>query len=265
MTRAFTPLPEFDRQQLRERGGFARLFESRTPAVLRGVAKDWPIMRTWSREHLATHYGDFECTIVRDSRPDLAEQRCTLATYFAEHAHLSTMTIVGLAARDEYRFFEDVPLPNTFFARDDLSAFFLFHSNLDGGSLPHCHQDAFNILPRGRKRWMLWDAHPEREHAGHAQLARCLETYGKGRRVKEWFDEGLDELDEELVVYETVQAAGDVVYVPMYFAHAAINLSETLGIVAVVDRPGVPYQRNAQGRHVLPGRKGECSLEADAE
>ncbi|MEM9459452.1 MAG: hypothetical protein AAGF11_35060 [Myxococcota bacterium] len=251
----FEPIPEIGRDALAEHGGFRRLFNSRSPVILRGMAADWDFMRTWSPDYLSELMGDFQCTIVRDSRPDLADETCSLETYFREHAHLATMTICSLQEQGEYRVFSDIPLPNPCFDKDMLTAFFFFHSHPDQGSLPHCHQDAFNLLQSGRKHWLMYDADPEQSPVGWEVLRDCLSEYGKGRRVREWFDEGLGPLRRaDMRVYEGVQEAGDIVYVPVRFAHAAINLSETLGVVAVVDRPGIPYQKGPGGRYVLPGK-----------
>jgi hypothetical protein len=250
----FLPLPQVEVTDQANFDGMAHFFESRTPVILRGMARHWDLMRTWTPEYLSKQFGDFQCTIVHDSRPDLAQEICSLEMYFREYSHLDTMTIVGLAKRDEYRFFGDIPLPNPCFSRDQLSAFFFFHSHMGSGSLPHCHQDAFNILQCGQKRWLMYDADPLISPEGHGLLKECLQTYGKGRHVRQWFAEGLGPLEQSGIrVYEGKQSAGDVVYVPVRFAHAAINIGETLGIVAVVDRAGEIYQPGPDGRYILPG------------
>lgn len=253
-TPIFKPMPLVEATDLAKLGGMTHFFESRTPVILRGIATHWNFMRTWTPEYLSKQFGDFQCTIVHDSRPDLAKEICSLETYFREYSHLDTMTIVGLGKRDEYRFFGDIPLPNPCFSRDQLSAFFFFHSHMGSGSLPHCHQDAFNLLQCGQKRWLMFDADPLISPKGHEILKEYLQVYGKGRHVREWFAEGLGPLEQSgLCVYEGMQSAGDVVYVPVRFAHAAMNISETLGIVAVVDRQGEVYQPGPDGRYVLPG------------
>lgn len=253
---SFRPLPEFDPDALAEVGGMARLFESRTPAVLRGLASNWDFMRTWSPEYLSATMGDFQCTVVHDSRPDLAKEKCSLKDYFQAYSHISTMTIVDTerAVAPDLRVFNDIPIPNACFRREQLSAYFFFHSNIDGGSLPHCHEDAYNLLQRGAKRWVLYDADPVTSPKGHATLAQCLREYGKGSHIRDWFRSGLDSLaQDEFPVYHCIQQAGDVVYIPARYAHAAMNLAETLGVVAVVLRPESPYVRNQDGRYALPG------------
>jgi len=259
---SFELLPQIDAAALDDHGGMARFFESRTPVILRGMAADWPFMHKWSPEYLSEQLGDFECTIIHDSRPDLAKQTCSLATHFREQPHLDTMTIVGLQRRDEWRFFRDIPLPNPCFRREQLSAFFFFHTHTGRGSLPHCHEDAFNLLQRGEKRWMLYDADPVASPRGWELLRDCLAEFGEGSQVSDWFAHGLEPLARAGIrVYEGIQAAGDVVFVPARFAHAAVNLSETLGLAAVVSRPDSPYVRGADGRYVLPGRPPEAEVD----
>ena len=252
---AFEPLPELPAAELPAHGGIARFFDARTPVILRGMAADWPFVHRWTPEYLSEQLGDFQCTIVHDSRPDLARETCSLAAHFRERPHLDTMTIVSFDKRDEWRLFRDIPLPNPCFRREQLSAFFFFHTHAGRGSLPHCHEDAFNLLARGRKRWVLYDADPLVSARGWELLRDCLAEFGEGSQVSDWFARGLEPLARAGIrVYEGVQAAGDVVFVPARFAHAAMNLSETLGIAAVISRPGSPYVRGADGRYVLPGR-----------
>lgn len=252
---SFESLPQIDAAALLHCGGIERYFAPRMPVILRGLAAGWPFMQRWTPEYLSDEIGDFQCTIVHDSRPDLAKETCSLATHFRERPELDTMTIVGLGKRDEWRFFRDIPLPNPCFSREQLSAFFFFHTHAGKGSLPHCHEDAFNLLQRGHKRWVLYDADPEASPRGWELLRECLAEHGEGSEVSAWFERGLAPLRRAGIrVYETVQAAGDVVYVPARYAHAAMNLDETLGIVAVVSRPDTPYVRGADGRYVLPGK-----------
>jgi hypothetical protein len=256
---SFEPLPEIDATELAARGGMAHYFEPRSPVIVRGLAAGWDFMHRWTPSYLGDCFGDFQCTIVHDSRPDLARETCSLATHFRERPHLDTMTIVPLDKRDEWRFFRDIPLPNPCFRREQLSAFFFFHTHLGRGSLPHCHEDAFNLLQRGEKRWVIYDADPVVSPRGWELLRDCLAEFGEGSQVSDWFERGLEPLARAGIrVYEGVQAAGDVVFVPVRFAHAAMNLSETLGLAAVVSRPGSPYIRGADGRYVLPGRPPEA-------
>jgi len=258
LDRKFVTLPEIAAEEFLANGGISRYFAAREPVLIRGLTHDWDFARRWSDEYLETAFGDFTCTIVQDSRPDLATERRSLASYLrGARDGVNMMTIVGLGDDADERPIRDLPFPNPLFAREHLSAFFFFSAPTGGGSLPHCHQDAFNLLQRGAKRWLLWDADPVASPQGWEHLRDVLDLYGSGSHARDWFVDGADSLAAAGVeAWTAQQEAGDVVYVPARYAHAAVNLSDTLGIVPVVDRPGSVYRRGPDGRYILPGRAG---------
>jgi len=244
-------LPEIE---IITKADFDRLFSARQPVVVRGLAASWPLMHRWFPAALVERMGDFRCTIARDSRPAFSEEVTTLKRYFAEFAHLSTMTFIDLDEdpADDPVFLEDVPLPNPLFARPEMDATFFYHANRDGGSLPHCHMDAVNILQSGRKRWVLYDADPELSPSGAERLKACHRAYGPGTHARDWFADALEGLaDSGLTVYEGVQEAGDAVYIPARFAHGVLNLTDVMGLVAILKRRDSTYTREADGRYSL--------------
>jgi len=221
-------------------------FNPRTPVVLKHASSNWAFMQKWTQDYLTANLGDFKCTVVRDSRPSYAKEKCLLKEYFQNYSHLSTMTFEPFDPENQRlpRFLEDIPLPNPFFSKNDIRAFFFFHANETGGSLPHCHMDAFNLLQKGTKRWVLYDADPDMAPKGWEVLKRCHEEYSAGTHSKDWFVEGPEEVRKEgVTVYECQQEAGDIVFVPEHFSHAVLNLSETQGMVIITERPGKIYRR----------------------
>lgn len=240
-------------------------FERREPALFRGAAHGWPLVTKWSRSYLSRALGDFQCKVVRDSRPAYATETCSLAEYFERLSHLSTLTFSPTSAGERLPpFFDDVPLPNPFFARERITAGFLYHANADGGSLPHCHQDAYNILAQGRKRWVMYDADPDESPEGWALLRACHEEFGAGTFATDWFSRGIEHIEARgITVYQCVQEPGDVVYIPEHFSHAVLNDSEVLGLAILVDRPGKDYQR-APGDGFSPNAAYDDSQEGRA-
>jgi len=223
-------------------------FNTRTPVLLKGASAHWELMRKWTRDYLSAEMGDFQCTVARDSRPAYSKEKCSLRNYFQNYSHLSTMTFEPFKPKNQHlpKFLQDIPLPNPFFSRQTICAYFFFHANEKGGSLPHCHQDAFNLLQQGTKRWIMYDADPEIAPKGWQVLKHCHEKYAAGTHAKDWFMDGPDQVRKQgVTIYECEQQAGDIVFIPEYFSHAILNLSENQGMVIITERPGKVYQKEA--------------------
>ncbi len=221
-------------------------FEPRKPALFRNACADWDFIRRWTQDYLREKMGDFECTIARDSRPAYSEEICSLSEYFEHYAHLSTMTFKSYDAghSDLPVFLQDIPLPNPFFSQQDIGAYFFFHANAQGGSLPHCHMDAFNLLQYGTKRWIMWDADPDISPEGWRLLKQCHAQYGTGTFSYDWFANGPEQVRQEgVATYECEQQAGDIVFIPEHYSHAVLNMSENQGMVVITKRPDKTYQK----------------------
>jgi len=65
----------------------------RVPAVIKGGAKEWPLIKSWTDEYLIKEYGDYLCTVVNDSRPAYSKEKSTLKNYFKNHSEKSTLTL----------------------------------------------------------------------------------------------------------------------------------------------------------------------------
>ncbi|QLQ31732.1 MAG: hypothetical protein HZT40_09165 [Candidatus Thiothrix singaporensis] len=103
-------------------------FRPRVPVLLKDACANWDFMRKWTREYLVAEMGDFHCTVARDSRPSYSKEKCALTEYFQHYSHLSTITFEPFDAEQQHlpRFLADIPLPNPFFARQDIGAYFFF-------------------------------------------------------------------------------------------------------------------------------------------
>lgn len=221
-------------------------FNTRTPVVLKDACSNWEFMQKWTLDYLTTELGDYQCTVARDSRPAFSKETCSLKDYFQDYSHLSTITFEPFDPenKDLPRFLEDIPLPNPFFSKNDISAYFFFHANEKGGSLPHCHMDAFNLLQKGTKRWVMYDADPEIAPHGWEILKKCHEEYAKGTHSKDWFIDGPNQARREgVTIYDGVQEIGDIVFIPEHFSHAVLNLSETQGMVIIAERAGKAFNK----------------------
>lgn len=227
-------------------------FNPRVPVLLKNACANWDFMHKWTQDYLVVEMGDFQCTIARDSRPAYSKEKCSLRDYFQQHSHLSTMTFEPFNTDTQPlpRFLEDIPLPNAFFTREAIDAYFFFHANADGGSLPHCHMDAFNLLQYGTKHWVLYDADPETNPKGWEILKQCHEEYGAGTFSRDWFVDGPDQVRSAgIKLYEGEQEAGDIMFIPEHFSHAILNCSENQGLVVISKRSGKAYQKQAGGSY----------------
>lgn len=226
-------------------------FLPRVPVLLKQGCANWVFMQQWTREYLSTEIGDYACTIARDSRPAYSKEKCTLREYFEKYSHLSTMTFEPFDPEADEplpKFLKSIPLPNTFFEKKHIDAYFFFHANAGGGGLPHCHMDAFNLLQYGTKHWALYDASPEFNPKGWEVLKQCHEDYGAGTFSRDWFVDGPDQVRREgITLYECEQEAGDIVFIPEHFSHAILNRSENQGLVIISKRPGKVYKKQAGG------------------
>jgi hypothetical protein len=86
--------------------------------------------------------------------------------------------------------------------------FFLGREN---SGAPHHHADALNVVVSGSKRWFIYT--PSR-------------TLYSRKHIKRWLDEDYEGLAEAEKPLECIQRPGDVIYVPLDWGHAVINLEE---------------------------------------
>ena len=63
-------------------------------------------------------------------------------------------------------------------------------------------------------------------------LGEWKKKYFIGTQAKDWFENELEgPCDRVETGYECVQEAGDIVYIPVAFSHAVVNLSDVMGLV----------------------------------
>jgi ribosomal protein L16 Arg81 hydroxylase len=98
------------------------------------------------------------------------------------------------------------------------------------GSPFHFHQPAFNVLAHGRKQWLMqppWQAFT-------STWPPSLSSQSRGAAP------GLTDIIESPL--ECFQESGDVMVVPALWAHATLNLDESIGVAFEVAIPGDTLQ-----------------------
>lgn len=87
---------------------------------------------------------------------------------------------------------------------------FFFGKNGTGAPF-HIHADAVNAAVHGVKRWFVFTP---------------ATTIYSRKTIKEWAEEDYSELGEDERPLECLQEAGDVVYVPLDWGHAVLNVED---------------------------------------
>ena len=103
-----------------------------------------------------------------------------------------------------------------------------FYLGAAGTGAPwHFHNAAFNALAYGRKRWLilppgdsLYSAEPAMEY---------LQGDDYARRVAER-DGAADAVPQPIPPLEFIQEAGDLIYIPMGWSHATVNIEASVGV-----------------------------------
>jgi tetratricopeptide (TPR) repeat protein len=202
------------------------------PVLLTGLLEDWPAWQAWTRAAFLQRHGDTLVQVRRSSdvTDDNYQQgrqrpRMALRDYLDQ--------VMGKAASGErdplYLFglnpFEglerDYHSPPQFlgptFGFDERQrqekALFYIGPAYSGVSF-HQHTAAWNALLFGYKRWFLL---PPFHFYGPTTIAMQEWT----RTWRERFGSGL---------YECVQQPGEVLFVPQYWYHAVLNVSDCVGI-----------------------------------
>ena len=119
-------------------------FIPRKPLLIKEGAKDWPILDLWTKEYVNKNFGNYMCTVVRDSRPALSRESTTLKKFFTTHKGQSTLTLESNPMKASF-LRKGLKLPNIFFSVNDINRYFFFFLVKNAGTLPQYHKDAFNV------------------------------------------------------------------------------------------------------------------------
>ena len=206
-------------------------FKPRKPLLIKEGADSWPLIKNWSKEYIIDNYGDYSCTVISDSRPAHSNLKTTLTDYFKNHKGKSTLTLDFDPMKSKF-FLKGLKFPNMYFSKKEIHRFFFYHSVKNAGTLPHVHRDAFNILRKGEKRWIMHDADQDISPVGFELLKESYVKYPPGSHAKDWFRNELNKVSRKTDLFECYQTDKDIVYVPENFCHTVVNISdEVLGIV----------------------------------
>ena len=223
------------------------LFERSRPLLIRGAAAR--ATQRWTDEWLTNRFRSGECQISLDSRPTrgMFAKAMPLSMYLDGMVGSRSREYLFHTQRDPQAAMEllqDLHLPATILELGEPSLYRLFMGPALSGTLPHNHTYAINALARGRKRWAIYvGANPS---VTGALLEESHWDYGDGAQAQEWFVRECPKLRgrRRVQLWEFIQEAGDLVYVPAFFIHAVVNLEPVVGFSVEF----VPERRFVGGR-----------------
>jgi hypothetical protein len=211
-------------------------FDPCVPLIVHGVLDR--AQAKWTDDWLLDRFGDDRCQVSLDSRTARRahETQLPLARFLESmekadgaddvRAYLFHSSVGSDAAEDLLDDL-DIPQPIVDLGVPSLHRFFV--GPKFSGTLPHFHTHAVNALSRGRKRWAIYEGKNARVTA--ALMRKSLRDFGSGSQAYDWFHSECATLRHRPMVrlWEFVQEAGDLVYIPGGLIHAVVNLAPVVG------------------------------------
>jgi hypothetical protein len=217
------------------------VLDPQTPVILRGACTR--ARAKWTEDWLLGFFGEDPCNVTLDSKPAQPghKRQLSLRAYLDERSSDREQE----PERPAYLFhtkgdpagaaalLADLDVPPSL--REGTPSLFRFYMGPQGsGTLPHLHPRsiAVNALAQGRKRWAIY------QELDPSRLQGTFERYGSGAQARAWFAHEIDKLraDRDTPLWEFTQVAGDVVFVPRGYMHAALNLEAVTGFTVEVVR-----------------------------
>lgn len=208
-----------------------RLVSEGEPVLLRGALRHFApaLVESWRVDDLLAQFGAVNVTV--GSVPYAAEfelevQAMSLGEYYERFVHegadgqaLYVFDRHSELSAAGYEVVADMvraimPVPSLIVDPEDAGGVEAIHFYLGrpGSGAPfHIHSDAVNAVVAGSKRWFVYT--PKR-------------TLYSRTPIQEWIDGDYTRLSEGEKPLECIQEAGDVVYVPLDWGHAVVNLEE---------------------------------------
>lgn len=214
------------------------------PVIIRGALKEWRAVSEdrWSMEKLLAR---FKHTLFKVGEDDNGRKLRLKLKSFADYMKCQTddsplylfesgMDGATASLRDDYccpEYFPDDYLNLVGRENKPPHKWFCIGPKRSGTTV---HRDpmgtsAWNALTYGTKRWVLFEPHENR-----------LVVKGKKHRRKGEDDEAIHYFDyllprlradfPSLKVYECVQEAGDIIFVPGQWWHGVLNLTDTIAV-----------------------------------
>eukprot|EP01051_Picozoa_sp_SAG22_P002434 SAG22_NODE_108_length_19750_cov_3.848201_3_plen_695_part_00 len=220
------------------------VFGRGVPVVLTDAMEDWPAFERWTRDGILRNFGDLNVDTGSIPYADAVGNGPTVKMQLKD----VLATDMGSAAQEKVAAGQDLSYVfdnNVLDSRDDGAVKALIadmrhpaefgdkgrcqtdrdcpyepgpHQFILGaagsGAHMHTHQDAWNALVYGRKRWFV--VPPSRA------------TYSR-KHIRRWLVEDYPHFSESEKPLECVQRGGEVLYMPGLWGHGVLNLVDSVG------------------------------------
>jgi hypothetical protein len=228
-------------------------FDPRVPLIVRGALDR--ARPKWTDDWLVNRFGEDECQVSLDSRTarENYKRQMPLAKFLKsmktdtsggslEYLFHSS---VGSEAAEEL--LGDLDIPQVILDLGEPSLHRFFVGPESSGTLPHFHTHAVNALARGRKRWAIYEG--VNRWVTRALMRKSLRDFGSGSQAHDWFKSECGKLRHRPMVrlWEFVQEAGDLVFIPGGLLHAVVNLDPVVGFTVEFESDGWALEPLAAG------------------
>lgn len=225
------PIVDYAQDASRARSETARLVSEGEPFLLRHAYKQYDRSgqaSDWSADEWVDQFADVQVkvgAVPYSQYFNLSSQDMSLRDYYDRFVRDTEADNVYVFNKDRaigapgydtlVRLVEDAfPMGDLMVHPDktgNVDGIHFFFGRANSGAPFHVHADAINGVVSGRKKWYVYT--PAR-------------TVYSRKTIQAWVDEDLPLLSEDERPLECVQRAGDVVYVPLDWGHAVLNLDE---------------------------------------
>ena len=213
---------------------FGRHVTANKPFIVRGYGLDWKMRTAWRRDNFLRKYGHLRFTTGRVGyaamlgfdAPQMSVHEYVEYMESDDKDYNNTLYIFqnGISRSHpelstDFEMFPEIikqiPREVGFQNGGEAAGEQFYLGPKDTGAQPHTHAHAWNMMAYGRKLWYMWSP----DKAFYTTVP-----------TRPFVDQVIRKLPAEERPMECIQEAGDFVYVPSGWGHAALNLEDSIGI-----------------------------------
>jgi len=212
------------------------------PVKITNALKDWPAFKTWSRKKLTKLHGSVIASVsgipYADAFGGIDGKRIPLKDFVRKHwgstnkAGEVNYLFEAYIERKAPAIMKDIKIPAYFNSSATSTQYFEFilGPGLSGSPL-HFHNDAWNALIFGKKRWFLLPPASTQRSNLHPTAWVPAASGSNSPRLQH----------RPIYMKECVQEAGDLLFVPLHWGHATLNLQDSVGIASEFSTKFTPH------------------------